>query len=104
MKRFLALSLCLCLLLVGCGKSGGQYTPTGDGLTYEDDYTGPTNKPQEEESANTLTLPYYADRSLNPYLCEDYTNRALLSLLYQGLFVTDRDYVTQPILCKSYSV
>ena len=104
MKRFLALTLCLCLLLAGCSKSSGAYLPTGDGLTYEDDYTGPTNKPQTEEKTQTISLPYYVDRSLNPYLCEDYTNRALLSLMYQSLFITDRDYVTRPLLCKSYAV
>ena len=104
MKRFLALMLCLCLLFAGCGKAKGQYTPTGDGLSYDEDYTGPQNKPQTEDTAQKLSLPYYADRSLNPYLCEDYTNRALLSLLFQSLFVTDRDYVTQPQLCKSYTV
>lgn len=104
MKRFLALTLCLCMLLAGCAGNKGQYTPTGDGLTYEDDYTGPQNKPQGEENTQTISLPYYVDRSLNPYLCEDYTNRALLSLLFQSLFVTDRDYVTRPLLCKSYTV
>ncbi len=104
MKRFLALSLCLCLLLAGCAGNKGQYTPTGDGLTYEDDYTGPQNKPQGDENTQTISLPYYVDRSLNPFLCEDYTNRALLSLLFQSLFVTDRDYVTRPLLCKSYTV
>ncbi len=104
MKRFLALTLCLCLLLAGCAGNKGQYTPTGDGLTYEDDYTGPQNKPQGDENTQTISLPYYVDRSLNPYLCEDYTNRALLSLLFQSLFVTDRDYVTRPLLCKSYTV
>ena len=104
MKRFFALTLCLCLLLAGCAGNKGQYTPTGDGLTYEDDYTGPQNKPQGEENTQAISLPYYVDRSLNPYLCEDYTNRALLSLLFQSLFVTDRDYVTRPLLCKSYTV
>ena len=104
MKRFLALMLCLCLLLTGCAGKNGDYIPTGDGLSYEEDYTGPQNKPQTEETAQSLSLPYYTDRSLNPYLCEDYTNRALFSLLYQSLFVTDRDYVTQPLLCKSYTV
>ena len=104
MKRFLALTLCLCVLLAGCGKGSGQYIPTGDGLTYEDDYTGPTNKPQEEENTQAVSLPYYPDRSLNPYLCEDYTNRTLLTLLYQSLFITDRDYLTRPLLCKSYTV
>ncbi len=104
MKRFFALTLCLCLFLSGCAGNKGAYTPTGDGLSYEADYTGPQNKPQTEEKAQTLSLPYYADRSLNPYLCEDYTNRALFSLMYQSLFITDRDYVTQPQLCKRYSV
>ena len=104
MKRFLALTLCLCLLLAGCAGKQGQYTPTGDGLSYDENYTGPQNKPQTEDADQKLSLPYYTDRSLNPYLCEDYTNRALLSLLFQSLFVTDRDYVTQPQLCKSYTV
>ena len=104
MKRFFALTLCVCLLLAGCAGNKGQYTPTGDGLSYDEDYTGPQNKPQTEENTQTLSLPYYADRSLNPYACEDYTNRALLSLLFQSLFVTDRDYVTQPQLCKTYTV
>lgn len=104
MKRLLALLLCLCIALCGCAKQSGQYVPTGDGLSYEEDYTGPQNTPQTDNKVQSLSLPYYADRSLNPYLCEDYTNRALLTLMYQSLFVTDRDYVTQPQLCKSYSV
>ena len=104
MKRFMALMLCLCLFLAGCNRGSDAYIPTGDGLVYDDDYTGPTNKPQQEENTDAISLPYYVDRSLNPYLCEDYTNRTLLSLLYQSLFITDRDYLTRPMLCKSYSV
>ena len=104
MKRFLALTLCLCMLLAGCGKGSGQYIPTGDGMIYGDDYTGPTIKPGTDENTGTISVPYYPDRSLNPYLCEDYTNRTLLTLLYQSLFITDRDYVTRPLLCKSYAV
>ena len=104
MKRFTALVLCLCLLLVGCAGGQDGYTPTGDGLSYEEDYTGPQNTHPVQEKPDALSLPYYADRSLNPYLCTDYTNRALFSLLYQSLFVTDREYVTQPLLCKRYSV
>ncbi|MBQ8748838.1 MAG: ABC transporter substrate-binding protein [Oscillospiraceae bacterium] len=104
MKRLFALLLCLCIALCGCAKQSGQYVPTGDGLIYDEDYTGPQNKPQTEEKAQDLSLPYYPDRSLNPYSCEDFTNRALLTLLYQSLFTVDRDYVVEPQLCKSYSV
>lgn len=104
MKRLLALLLCLCIALCGCAKQTGEYVPTGDGLSYDEDYTGPQNKPQTEEKAQDLSLPYYPERSLNPYLCEDFTNRALLTLLYQSLFTVDRDYVVEPQLCKTYTV
>ena len=105
MKRALLILLALlCGLCTGCTQSGGPYVPTGDGLTWDDDYTGPiyTKPPEDREQA--LTLAYYPERSLNPYTCTDFTNRALFSLLYQSLFVVDRDYNVAPMLCKRYSM
>ncbi len=104
MKRLFALLLCLCLALSGCAGASGEYTPTGDGLDYGEDYTGPQNTPGTEEAVQQISLPYYQDRSLNPYLCEDFTNRALLTLMYQSLFTANRDYVVEPQLCKAYAV
>lgn len=104
MKRILALLLCLCLVLCGCAGGIGNYTPTGDGLSYDDDYDGPVVAPNTDKEPQTLSLPYYQDRSLNPYLCADFTNRALFSLLYQSLFAVDRNYNPVPQLCKSYTV
>ncbi len=104
MKRILPIFLCLCLLLAGCGDSGQAHIPTGDGLTWDEDYTGPVATSPKEEKSQQLTLAYYKDRSMNPYLCTDFTNRALFSLLYQSLFTVDRDYRIEPQLCKSYSV
>ncbi len=103
MKRLVALALCLCLLLCGC-KGGDGYTPTGDGLSYDENYTGPHNAPPTQDNAQQLTLPYYEARSLNPYLCTDYTNRALFSLLYQGLFSVNREYVAEPQLAGRYLI
>jgi len=104
MKRILALVLCLSTLLL-CGCSGGEapYVPTGNGLTWED---GDTPLPtqtfdiQEQE----LVLVYYPDRTMNPYTCTDFTNRTLFSLIYQSLFVVDRDYLVSPMLCSRYTV
>ncbi len=96
--------LCLCIGLSGCAEGADGYVPTGDGLSYEEGYTGPQNAPSTEEGIQELSLPYYPDRSLNPYLCEDFTNRALLTLMYQSLFTTSRDYVVEPQLCKTYTV
>ena len=104
MKRLMAILLCLCMLLCGCSANEGPYTPTGDGLTYDDDYTGPQNTPTTPDGNQVFSLAYYKERSLNPYQCADYTNRVLFSLLYQGLFSVSRNYVVEPALCKSYTV
>ena len=103
MKK-LCILLCLCLLLSGCTTNVEEHTPTGDGLSYGDDYTGPQNKPDTQEKPQHFSLAYYKDLPLNPYLSTDFTNRALLPLLYQSLFTTNRNYVVEPQLCKSFTV
>ena len=105
-KRVIAFVLCLCScagFLFGCGSETAPHVPTGDGLTWDEDYTGPVNTPETDDSQK-LTLIYYPDRSMNPYTCTDYTNQALFSLMYQGLFSVDRDYNVEPVLCKNYRI
>lgn len=101
MKRLVYFILCATILLsclAGCGSGTGEYTPTGDGL-------GSVDTPAGGEAADqSLTLTYYPDKTLNPLLCTDYTNRTVISLMYQGLFTVDRDYQVQPMLCKSYRI
>ena len=102
MKRILSLMLCcalLCGLFTGCNQ---PYVPSGSGLSTGDPNSGSTSKPEQTEQA--LTLTYYPDRSLNPFSCTDFTNRALFPLLYQSLFTVDRDYRVEPMLCKNYSI
>lgn len=104
MKRFLAMLLCTGMLLClfsGCAQENAPHTPTGDGLTWDDDASHPTE--EVDADLQELTLVYYPERSLNPLISTDFTNRALFSLLYQGLFAVDRNYNVTPILCKSYS-
>ncbi len=108
MKQTVSLLLCAVLMLgmfSGCTAGGDSpYAPTGDGLTWDEDYTGPTNAHVDDTPEQELTLIYYPGVSFNPYLCTDFTNRALLSLVYQSLFIVDRNYVAQPMLCKSYRI
>ena len=103
MKRFFALMLALALLLSGCGNDLGAYEPTGKGLTWDEDdpHVETTEAVIVEKD---LVLMYYPDIPLNPFTCTDYTNRALFSLIYQGLFVTDSDYQVYPILCDYYTM
>lgn len=107
MKRIFTVLLCVCIcagLLGGCGKDKDSYVPTGDGLTWDEDYTGPIYTTPQSGQAQTLTLTWYPDRTLNPYACTDFTNQALFSLLYQGLFSVDRSYNVEPALCRNYKV
>lgn len=102
MKQIGALLLCAALLLLcGCSGNGGDpYEPTGNAL-YQEEATVPDQTGVTKEQ---IIIPYYPDRSLNPYQCTDYINKTVLSLLYQGLFALDQDYQCWPILCQSYQV
>lgn len=101
MKRIGALLLCTALLLSGCGVGGDDpYVPTGDALFQED---APVTD-QTQVTKEALSIPYYPQKSLNPFECSDPNNKALLSLVYQGLFALDQDHGTWPILCQSYQV
>ena len=107
MKKILALLLCACMLaglLSGCNLAEEDpYTPTGDALEW-DDSSGPVSTEPQEDSTQELTLTYYPNVTLNPFFCTDYTNKALQSLLYQGLFTVDSKYNVEPVLCSHYYV
>lgn len=100
MKQILAIALCL-LLLAGCTATEEPYTPTGDALEGESNSQTPNDPSTQEQN---LTLVYFPQESMHPYNATDYTNRALLPLMYQGLFSTNRNYEVVPILCDSYTV
>jgi len=87
-KKIISLVLALSLaatLFAGCGRSidNSGYVPTGDALLMEGQ--DPEDILPEEADTQELTLAYYPDRSLNPLFGSDYTNRVLMSLMYQGL-------------------
>ena len=99
MKRILCLFLLMALL---CGCTGNNII-FGPGA----DPTVPASKPQTNDPANQTpvpALPYYPDRGLNPFTTTDPTNRALFSLIYQGLFAVSGSYECYPILCRSFNI
>lgn len=106
MKKIVAwlLLLALMLPLTGCGNAidNSGYVPTGDAILMEGQ--SPEDILPEEENTQELTLAYYPDRSLNPLFGSDYTNRVLMSLMYQPLFAVSSSKVASPILCGGYRV
>ena len=108
MKRTISLilsALLLAGLFSGCAVGEEEaYVPTGDALVMDD---GPVvTQPKEDVLDRDLTvkLTWYPDKSMNPLICNDLTNRTLFSLLFQGLFTVDSNYNAEPMLCKRYSV
>lgn len=107
MKRWLSIFLCagmLLGLLSGCGREEAAYVPTGDGLSGDE--TQSVTQPDGEgaPAEKQVALAYDPGDSMNPFKATGTTNRALLSLIYQGLFTVNRDYEARPMLCKSYNV
>lgn len=107
MKRITALLLAAALTaaaLSGCViENETAYTPTGDALVMEGQDPNSVN-PTVDVEPQKLTLAYYAGKSLNPMVSNDYTNRVLLSLIYQGLFCIDANSKAHPMLCENYRV
>lgn len=107
MKKIVSLFLILSMILPvfsGCGKSidNSAYVPTGDAIVLEGQ--NPEDIMPETEDVQDLALAYYPDRSLNPVFGSDYTNRVLMSLMYQPLFAVDSKKNTTPILCGRYKI
>ena len=101
MKRILLLLLCAAMvftLFTGCAAEDAPYEPTGEALAPEDADVNATQPPERAESQE-FSLAYYESRSMNPLIATDFTNRALFSLIYQGLFFVNSSNQAVPILC-----
>lgn len=104
MKRIILLLLCVATVLslfAGCAAEDTPYVPTGDALAPEDADVNATI-PDEDAEPQDFSLAYYPKYSMNPVIATDYTNRALFSLIYQGLFFVSSSNEAVPILCESY--
>lgn len=107
-KRLLSILLCAGLLIglfSGCSEDKTAYIPTGDGLDTSETQAPTQNQGDDSEDTSAqVSLAYDPGDSMNPFLATGNTNRALFSLIYQGLFTVNRSYEASPMLCKSYNV
>lgn len=96
------LSAALLVSLAGCYR-----LPDGPPETqsHPPAQSTPQTDPQTElQTAGTLTLAWYPQRTLHPVLGDDRVNLTLSPLLYEGLFELDTRFTPQNVLCDSYSV
>ncbi len=57
----------------------------------------------ETPKTNVLKLPYSQNDKLNPFTAESMLNQSICELIYDGLFVLDKNYKAKPMLASSYS-
>lgn len=104
MKRIIALCLCLAALLCGCSVK--QYeapaSTTESALQEYEEIVVPTQEPEKEYT--TFGLSYLPAYGLNPFLCNVTANRAIFSLMYEGLFTINEQFRAEPVLCESFRV
>lgn len=98
LRRLTALALALCLL----GGCAGEVPETDAQPTQT---TQPENSPTESaERVKDFGLAYVPEYGFNPYDCVCLTNRPVISLAYEGLFVLNNQFEPEPVLCDTVSV
>lgn len=110
-RRVLCLLLTCCLLLSGCGKQ--QDTPAV-GSSFGTEVTPIPEVPQVgstlEENApaipgnGTFSMPYNANYGWDPFSCIGMENRAVMQLIYEGLFTMNPEFEAEYGLCESFAV
>lgn len=109
-RRVLCLLLALCLLFSGCGK---QHTPAV-GSAFGAETEVPSAVPQTDSTLEgknvvvpgngTCSMPYNAAYGWNPFECVGMENRAVMQLIYEGLFTMNPDFNAEFGLCEEFSV
>ncbi len=99
MKKLICIFACLALItgvFSGCKKNVPDNTTTTVETTEE---TTTIKQPTERK----VTLGYYKGKSLNPYKTESPTNKNLLTLVYDSLFLPIDGYTVEPLIGLSFT-
>lgn len=108
MKRWLCLLLALMLLLSGCSKDAGGKEPAAAterpaAESAPEAFPGQGANRDSGLVQDKFGLTYVAEFGFNPYTCTCITNRPVLSLVYEGLFVLNSYFEPEPVLCERFA-
>ena len=98
MKKLICIFACIA---VAVGILSGCRNKTPDETTTE--ITTEQTTIQKPASERKVTLGYYKGKSLNPYKTESPTNRNLLTLVYDSLFLPSDGYTVEPLIGLSFT-
>lgn len=112
--RIVSLLLALSLLLVsGCGEKKKTVTQENGGTFGVNEASVSAELPVDSGMENTVpaisgtgsfAMPYNANYGWNPFTCKGMENRAVMQLIYEGLFTMNPSFEAEWGLCQDYSV
>lgn len=88
------MTVVLLLSICGCAQSEGG----------GDNPDNPSAKPDDKPASQTISLLYSYSDSFNPYLAKTSANRAIASLLYDSLVMTDNNFEPVNVLASSVEI
>ena len=101
MKKLIIWLLVLALLLCGCAADTEEPASTAVPETTEATEETQQATPQRKDESEGFGLSYLPAYGVNPFTCSATVNRALISLLYEGLFTVNNQFRAEPVLCES---
>ena len=99
MKKLICLLACFALItgiFTGCKDRNNDDTTTTETTTE----VAETQTPVPERK---VTLGYYKNKSLNPFKTESPTNKNLMTLVYDSLFLPVDNYTVEPLIGLSFT-
>lgn len=103
---------CALLLTAGCGDKAE--TGNGEGGTFGNPVAAVSPEPQPDSQTEelpaavpgngTFSMPYNSGYGWNPYTCVGMENRAVMQLIYEGLFALNPEFEPEWSLCTNYTV
>lgn len=100
MKKLLCLVLFLALLCSCFSACSGKKDPVPNESQDITEQTTESVKPKSYK----LSLGYYKDKSLIPFTTNSPTNKKLMTLVFDSLFVPTNGYDCEPLIAESYSL
>lgn len=101
-KQITAILLAMILLL--SSFSGCQPAATMEQPTTEPLQTQTLSADEAEAQQAEFGLSYVDEYGFNPYTCTCITNRPVISLVFESLFVVNEKFQPEPLLCDKFSV
>lgn len=111
-KRFIGLLTAAAILLgilAGCGEKETVTGSDDTGFAFGQDSVASSETESQDViptiiGQKTFSMPYNSSYGWDPYSCMGMENRAVMQLIYEGLFTLNHEFDAEPVLCKSYTL